>query len=180
MMRIDGPWRITVVGKDADFEQRAVVRTAYGTHVLAGRVGEFLDVREDSWELILEHHYPGLSWRPDFRVVPGPVSSHGGRLSRVVQAKDVLWPQHPHDTSVRNFVIRLEALGAEAPRRSPQAAPVPSATRTARTSSAPDLALMPTPDSRSTPRTATGPAEHLGEARRSSTTGSWSQHSAAG
>ncbi|MER8184871.1 hypothetical protein [Kitasatospora sp. NPDC094015] len=170
MLRFDGPWRITVVGKDADFEQRAVVRTPYGSQVVAGRVGEFLDVREDSWELVLEHLYPGLGWRPDVKVVPGPLSSHGGRRSRVVHAKDVRWPQHPHDTSVRNFVVRLEALGTEAPRRAPQDAPVTAAAPTTRTSSDPDLGPIPAPTRRSTETRGTETGRSTGT---TGTAGSW-------
>ncbi|AUY48090.1 hypothetical protein [Streptomyces sp. CB01881] len=111
MLRMDGPWRITVIGKDAAFEQRAVVRASYGTSILAGRVGESLDVREDDeWELELEHSWDGRWW-PNVRVLPGPVQSLGsGARTRVIRSKDADWtgghPEHP------NFVLRLVSLEA--------------------------------------------------------------------
>ncbi|MGW2255902.1 hypothetical protein ACWCXH_38030 [Kitasatospora sp. NPDC001660] len=112
-MFVDGPWRITVVGKDADFDQRAVVRTPYGTLVLAGLVGESLVVNADTWELSLEHLWPGRGWRPDVQVVPGPVTTTAGRRSREVRATDCHWPGHPRPGVPRNLVLRLDALGSE-------------------------------------------------------------------
>lgn len=76
-MFVDGAWRITVVGKDADFDQRAVVRTPYGTLVLAGVVGESLVVNADTWQLCLEYLWPGRGWRPDAEVTPGARYHHG-------------------------------------------------------------------------------------------------------
>ncbi|MFF2046149.1 hypothetical protein ACFVVX_37570 [Kitasatospora sp. NPDC058170] len=110
MLRMNGPWRITVIGKDAVFDQRAVVRASYGTTVLAGRVGEFLDVREDEWELELEHSWNGR-WCPNIRVRLGPVESLGsGERTQVIRSKDADWtgghPEHP------NFVLRLYSLAA--------------------------------------------------------------------
>ncbi|MBP0451619.1 hypothetical protein J5Y04_19005 [Kitasatospora sp. RG8] len=110
MLRMDGPWRITVIGKDAAFEQRAVVRASYGTSILAGRVGESLEVREDEWELELEHSWDGRWW-PNVRVLPGPVQSLGsGARARVIRSKDADWtgghPEHP------NFVLQLVSLAA--------------------------------------------------------------------
>ncbi|MET8630918.1 hypothetical protein ABZW30_45790 [Kitasatospora sp. NPDC004669] len=113
-MLVDGAWRITVVGKDADFDQRAVVRTPYGTLVLAGVVGECLVVNADTWELRLEHLWPGRGWRPDAEVVPGPVTTVGGRRIREVRATDCHWPGHPRSGVPRNLVLRLDALGPEA------------------------------------------------------------------
>lgn len=114
MLRMDGPWRITVIGKDAAFDQRAVIRASYGTSVLSGRVGEFLDVREDEWELELEHSWDGRWW-PNVRVRPGPVQSLGsGARTREIRSKDADWtgghPDHP------NFVLRLDSLETTAPR----------------------------------------------------------------
>ncbi|MFJ6135643.1 hypothetical protein [Kitasatospora sp. NPDC092286] len=108
MLRMNGPWRVTVIGKDADYDQRVVIRSPYGTNVLAGRVGAWFDVRDDEWTLALEHSW-GAGWRPNVRVIPGPVSAgEGGLRSRIVRSKDVDWPGG--DPTERNFVLRLDAL----------------------------------------------------------------------
>ncbi|MFG2905167.1 hypothetical protein ACGF13_08915 [Kitasatospora sp. NPDC048286] len=138
-MFVDGSWRITVAGKDADFDQRAVVVAPYGTLVLPGRVGESLVVDADTWELRLEHLWPGGGWRPDVQVVPGPVTVTGGLRSREVRARDCHWPGVPADDLPRNLVLRLDALGAEAPapRRERAGAIGPASTPLVRTSSDP-------------------------------------------
>ncbi|MFG2844472.1 hypothetical protein ACGF12_15065 [Kitasatospora sp. NPDC048296] len=111
-MFVDGSWRITVSGKDADFDQRAVVVTPYGTLVLPGRVGESLVVDADTWELRLEHRRPGGGWQPDAQVVSGPVITIGGRRSREVRARDCHWPGIPGDDLPCNLVLRLDGLDA--------------------------------------------------------------------
>ncbi|MEV7028090.1 hypothetical protein AB0O00_38970, partial [Kitasatospora sp. NPDC093558] len=121
-MFVDGAWRITVVGKDADFDQRAVVRTPYGTLVLVGRVWESLAVDADTWEMRLEHLWPGRGWRPDAEVVPGPVTTTAGRRTRQVRATDCHWPDHPRPSVPRNLVLRLDALDADEP-QAPAARP---------------------------------------------------------
>ncbi|MFJ9951199.1 hypothetical protein ACIQTO_25355, partial [Kitasatospora sp. NPDC091207] len=138
MLRMDGAWRITVIGKDAAFDQRVVVRTPYGAAVLPGRVGASLEVPAQEWELHLEHHAPGLGWRPNVRVLPGPLQeSDGGLRTRVVRSKDVDWAGG--DPTERNFTLRLVCLEAGAPREQPVQAPIPAATPVARTSSDPYL-----------------------------------------
>ncbi|MFF1908161.1 hypothetical protein [Kitasatospora sp. NPDC058218] len=135
---MDGAWRITVIGKDAAFDQRVVVRTPYGAAVLPGRVGASLDVPAQEWELHLEHHAPGLGWRPNVRVLPGPLQeSDGGLRTRVVRSKDVDWADG--DPAERNFTLRLVCLEAGAPQEEPVQAPIPAATPVARTSSDPHL-----------------------------------------
>ncbi|MFD9597784.1 hypothetical protein ACFWA9_34215 [Kitasatospora sp. NPDC059973] len=136
MLRMDGAWRITVIGKDAAFDQRAVVRTPYGAVVLPGRVGASLEVPAQEWELHLEHHAPGLGWRPNVRVLPGPwQASDGGLRSRVVRSKDVDWVDG--DPTERNFTLRLVCLDAAAPLEEPALAPIPAATPVVRTSADP-------------------------------------------
>ncbi|MFB7905928.1 hypothetical protein ACFC1T_05835 [Kitasatospora sp. NPDC056076] len=150
-MFVDGAWRITVVGKDADFEQRAVVRTPYGVLVLAGAVGESLVVDADTWELRLEHLWPGRGWRPDVEVVPGPVTGTGGRRSREVRATDCYWPGQPRPVLPHNLVLRLDAFGAEEPVARPvrtvREAITPAGTPLIRTSSGPQVEAV---DSKST------------------------------
>ncbi|MFJ4091179.1 hypothetical protein ACIPYS_06305 [Kitasatospora sp. NPDC089913] len=113
MLRMNGPLRITVLDKDAYYEQRAVVRTPYGTIVLEGRAGASLDVRAEEWELELQHCVPGVGWRPNVRVLPYPWQTSGGLRSRIVRSKDCDWPQG--DPTERNFVLRLSATVAERP-----------------------------------------------------------------
>ncbi|MFF2658641.1 hypothetical protein ACFVUH_14865 [Kitasatospora sp. NPDC058032] len=115
---MNGPLQITVLDKDAYYEQRAVVRTPYGTFVLEGRIGASLDVRADEWELELQHCVPGVGWRPNVRVLPFPwQTSSGGVRSRIVRSKDCDWPNG--DPTERNFVLRLSATVAERPVRAP-------------------------------------------------------------
>ncbi|WP_344332930.1 hypothetical protein, partial [Kitasatospora putterlickiae] len=114
MLRMNGPLRITVLDKDAYYEQRAVARTPYGTFVLEGRIGASLDVLADEWELELQHCAPGVGWRPNIRVVPYPwQTSAGGLRSRIVRSKDCDWPNG--DPTERNFILRLSATVAERP-----------------------------------------------------------------
>ncbi|MFE2725397.1 hypothetical protein [Kitasatospora sp. NPDC059327] len=158
MLRMDGAWRITVIGKDAAFDQRVVVRTPYGAAVLPGRVGASLDVPAQEWELHLEHHAPGLGWRPNVRVLPGPLQeSDGGLRTRVVRSKDVDWAGG--DPTERNFTLRLVRLEAAAPQERPVQAPIPAATPVARTSS------DPYPDTRAL----------AGTDRRGYRTGGWTE-----
>ncbi|MFE7559389.1 hypothetical protein [Kitasatospora sp. NPDC057500] len=118
MLRMNGPLRITVLDKDAYYEQRAVARTPYGTLVLEGRIGASLDVRADDWELELQHCAPGVGWRPNIRVLPYPwQTSPGGLRSRIVRSKDCDWPGG--DPTERNFVLRLSATVADRPSGAP-------------------------------------------------------------
>ncbi|MFJ8475111.1 hypothetical protein [Kitasatospora sp. NPDC094011] len=148
-MIVDGAWRLTVVGKDADFEQRAVVRTPYGVLVLAGVVGESLVVDADTWELRLEHLWPGGGWRPDVDVVPGPVTVEGGRRTREIRARDCRWPGRPASDVLHNLVLRLDALGVAAPERSALGSSVgaeaigPASTPSVRTSGGPGTVTAP-------------------------------------
>ncbi|MFJ6621348.1 hypothetical protein ACIQOW_27720 [Kitasatospora sp. NPDC091335] len=112
MLRFHGAWRITVVGRSADFDQRVVVRGAYGLRVLPGRVGAAIDVDEESWTLSLEHHLWGRSWQPNLRTTPGPVTEHDGLRSQLLTSNDCHWPGKPLDYV--NFVLRLDQAVAPA------------------------------------------------------------------
>ncbi|GAB7188827.1 hypothetical protein ATKI12_8942 [Kitasatospora sp. Ki12] len=113
MLRYHGAWRITVVGRSADFDQRAVVRGPYGSRVLAGRVGAALEIDEESWTLSLEHHLWGRSWQPNLRTTPGPVTERDGIRSQLLTSNDCHWPGKPLDYV--NFVLRLDQALAPAP-----------------------------------------------------------------
>ncbi|WP_030242685.1 hypothetical protein [Streptomyces sp. NRRL S-350] len=112
MLRFHGAWRITVVGRSADFDQRAVVRGPYGSRVLPGRVGAVLEVDEESWTLSLEHHLWGRSWQPNLRTTPGPVTERDGVRSQLLTSNDCHWPGKPLDYV--NFVLRLDQVLAPA------------------------------------------------------------------
>ncbi|MFJ7907359.1 hypothetical protein [Kitasatospora sp. NPDC096204] len=122
MLRFHGAWRITVVGRSADFDQRAVVRGAHGLRVLPGRVGATIQMDEDSWTLSLEHHLRGRGWQPNLRTTPGPVTEHGGLRSQLLTSNDRHWPGKPLDYV--NFVLRLDQGAARAALRSSPLSPL--------------------------------------------------------
>lgn len=98
MLSFHGAWRITVVSKSADFDQRVVVRTDYGDRVLPGRPGATLEVDLECWRLSLEHLLWGRSWQPNLRTVPGPVTEQNGLRSRLLTSNDCQWPGKPWTT----------------------------------------------------------------------------------
>ncbi|MBV6702929.1 hypothetical protein KV557_38520 [Kitasatospora aureofaciens] len=131
VLRFHGAWRITVVDKSADFEQRAVVRGLFGTRVIPGRPGATLAVDEESWTLSLEHLPWGRSWQPNVRTTPGPVSERDGVRSHLLTSSDCHFPGKSPDYV--NFAVRLDQILAPAPvRTTPH---LPAATQTIRTSS---------------------------------------------
>ncbi|MFE3874125.1 hypothetical protein ACFXPX_06950 [Kitasatospora sp. NPDC059146] len=106
MLRFQGAWRITVVGCNADFAQRAVVRGPYGTRVLPGRPGAVLEVDGEHWTLTLEHRPRGRDWQPNLRTTPGPLTERDGVRSRLLTSNDRHWPGKPRDYV--NVVLRLD------------------------------------------------------------------------
>ncbi|MFD7904093.1 hypothetical protein ACFV4F_14065 [Kitasatospora sp. NPDC059722] len=106
MLTFHGAWRITVLTRDADFEQRAVVRGPHGTRVIPGRPGATLEVDEDTWTLALEHLAWGRTWEPNVRTTPGPLTDHAGLRGRLLTSSDRHFPGKPLDYA--NFVLRLE------------------------------------------------------------------------
>ncbi|MFE6050522.1 hypothetical protein ACFQ6N_07205 [Kitasatospora sp. NPDC056446] len=137
MLRFHGAWRITVVGRSADFDQRAVVRGAYGLRMLPGRVGATLEMDEESWTLSLEHHLWGRSWQPNLRTTPGPLTERDGVRSQLLTSNDCHWPGKPMDYV--NFVLRLDQAVAPAPApvraARPAGAPIAAPVQSVRTSS---------------------------------------------
>ncbi|MEV7599017.1 hypothetical protein AB0O91_16695 [Kitasatospora sp. NPDC089797] len=128
MLRFHGAWRITVVGRYADFDPRAVVRGPHRTRILPGRPGAVLEVDEESWTLTLEHRPRGRTWRPNLRTTPGPLTERDGVRSRLLTSNDCHWPGKP--PAYVNFVLRLEqavdpGTPAAAPAAGPAAAPLP-------------------------------------------------------
>ncbi|MGC0314326.1 hypothetical protein [Kitasatospora acidiphila] len=153
MLSFHGAWRITVVSKSADFDQRVVVRTDYGDRVLPGRPGATLEVDLESWRLSVEHLLWGRSWQPNLRTVPGPVTEQDGLRSRLLTSNDCQWPGKPLDHP--NLVVRLDQVVAA--KSAPAAAPLPAATRSIRTSSTADYSTGLAPR-RSTPAADRQPA----------------------
>ncbi|WP_327066528.1 hypothetical protein [Kitasatospora sp. NBC_01302] len=134
MLRFEGAWRITVLSKNADFEQRAVVRGKYGAKVLPGVAGASIEVDMESWGLALEHLLWGRNWEQNLRTIPGPVTEQGGVRSQVLTSNDCHWPGKAMDYP--NFVVRLDQVVAEKVERraAPGVAPVTAATQHVRTS----------------------------------------------
>lgn len=128
-MRVHGNWRITVISKAADFDQRAVVRVKQELTVIPGRVGATHTVGAPEWELSLQHN-SGEGWRPNVRVLDEPGTHSHGWASRLLRSKDLDWPG---DTAEQNFVLRLDRLDGE-----PVAPPVPAVTHSTRTTSSSD------------------------------------------
>ncbi|MFC7924320.1 hypothetical protein [Streptomyces cinereoruber] len=110
----EGPCRITVIGLDADWPQRAVVAVsgARGARIeIPGEVGVVRHVDAPSWHLEVEHLYEGR-WRPNVRAVRSRWETVGGVRTQTVTSKDVDWPGgNRHE---RNLVLRLERVGEEA------------------------------------------------------------------
>ncbi|MEE1781762.1 hypothetical protein PUR71_02270 [Streptomyces sp. SP17BM10] len=137
MLTFHGAWRITVLTRDADFEQRAVVRGPHGTRVVPGRPGATLEVDEDTWTLALEHLAWGRTWEPNQRTTTGPLTDHAGLRSRLLTSSDRHFPGKPLDYP--NLVLRLDqpttALRALRPVGAPMTPAAPTAPRAIRTTS---------------------------------------------
>ncbi|MFF0205175.1 hypothetical protein [Streptomyces sp. NPDC005017] len=127
----EGPCRITVIGLDADWPQRAVITVsgARGARIeVPGEVGTVRHVDAPSWHLEVEHLYEGR-WRPNVRAVRSRWETVGGVRTQTVTSKDVDWPGgNQHE---RNLVLRLERVGEEAerPRETVREAPARAVTQ---------------------------------------------------
>ena len=127
----EGPCRITVIGLDADWPQRAVVTVsgARGARIeIPGEVGTVRHVDAPSWHLDVEHLYEGR-WRPNVRAVRTRWETVDGVRTQTITSKDVDWPGRVRQE--RNLVLRLERIGEEAerPREAVREAPARSVTR---------------------------------------------------
>ncbi|MER8041252.1 hypothetical protein [Streptomyces sp. NPDC094032] len=114
----EGPCRITVIGVDADWPQRAVVtvRGPGGARIVVpGTVGAVAYVDAPSWDLALEHEYEGM-WRPNVRAVTSRWTEVGGVPTQTVRSKDA---DQPRDRRERNLVLRLERTAAPADHHRP-------------------------------------------------------------
>jgi hypothetical protein len=115
----EGPCRITVIGIDSDFPQRATVKVEYGgTIEIPGRVGVTVTVETD-FRLTLEHHRDGR-WSTNVRDLHSRWQDNGGVRSQVVRSKDVDWPW---DTLERNIVVQVDRIETTSPAPAPRSAP---------------------------------------------------------
>jgi hypothetical protein len=127
----EGPCRITVIGLDADWPQRAVVTVsgARGARIeIPGEVGTVRHVDAPSWHLEVEHLHEG-QWRPNVRAVRSRWETVDGVRTQTITSKDVDWPGgNRHE---RNLVLRLEWAGeaAERPRETFRQAPARAVTQ---------------------------------------------------
>ncbi|MFF5925355.1 hypothetical protein [Streptomyces hydrogenans] len=127
----EGPCRITVIGLDADWPQRAVVTVsgARGARIeIPGEVGTVRHVDAPGWHLEVEHLYEGR-WRPNVRAVRTRWETVDGVRTQTITSKDVDWPGRVRQE--RNLVLRLERIGEEAerPREAGREAPARAVTR---------------------------------------------------
>ncbi|MGW2015263.1 hypothetical protein [Streptomyces sp. NPDC001927] len=118
-----GPSRITVIGVDADWPQRAVILPAGGGRriVIPGVVGESVDIGPAGCRMNLEHQYQG-SWRPNVRTLRGRWERQGGTDVQVIRSKDHDWS---HDRVENDLVLRIERL-VQAPDTAAATAQAPS------------------------------------------------------
>ncbi|MFI8828936.1 hypothetical protein [Streptomyces sp. NPDC053431] len=143
----EGPCRITVIGVDADWPQRAVVTVsgARGARIeIPGEVGAVRHVDAPSWHLEVEHLYEGR-WRPNIRAVRSRWETVGGVRTQTVTSKDVDWPGgNRHE---RNLVLRLERIGegAERGRETVREAPARAVTQSTADTPARRTAAGPAP-----------------------------------
>ncbi|MFB7935581.1 hypothetical protein [Streptomyces sp. NPDC056049] len=154
----EGPCRITVIGLDADWPQRAVVTVsgARGARIeIPGEVGTVRHVDAPSWHLEVEHLYEGR-WRPNVRAVRTRWETVDGVRTQTITSKDVDWPGRVRQE--RNLVLRLERLGEadEQPREAGREAPTRSATQS--TASTPARRTVAEPNSVRTGSVSGGPA----------------------
>lgn len=171
MLRYQGPWRITVVSKNASFDQRVVVRGPYGAKVLPGVDGASMDVDMDSWGLSLEHNFYGRNWQNNLRTIPGPFTEQDGVRSQVLTSNDCHWPGKA--MNYPNFVVRLDQVVAGKVGRGEAPAPVSTATQSLRTAAEPgnevvaqrvgrgEVSSAPLPAATQSVRTATEPEKEV-------------------
>ncbi|MEY9944417.1 hypothetical protein [Kitasatospora sp. GAS1066B] len=117
-----GAWRVTVVKKAADWDNRVLVRVRGREIVIPGRAGAGQLIDAPAWEIELQHNY-GAGWRENVRTVPRAGGrNNNGLTSELLYSKDHDWPG---DTVEENIVIRLDQVGN--PYEEEQRAPATSA-----------------------------------------------------
>jgi hypothetical protein len=108
MISYGGRWRISVIGKNASWEQRVVITGASsGSGILPGVVGSMHEVDGESWSLTIEHN-DGSGWTQNEGVLPDAMQENGTQMSQVVRSKDhyTSGDQDPND-----LVIRVDKVG---------------------------------------------------------------------
>lgn len=143
MLRFNGSWRITIVSKAADFDQRVVVRGPHGTWTVPGQPGAWLQVDADSWSLSTEHNYPGRGWQPNVRTTSRSDAESNGARSQILTSTDISYAGK--DANYPNLVVRLDRSSAGQLTEAFKRTRTPSSSRRTRAGSVPS-------DSRSRPR----------------------------
>lgn len=101
-----GRWRVTVVSKEAGFEQRVLIAGAsVGDGPHAGVAGETFDVDGDVWTLRIQHD-DGTGFE-DSRHRPGPLVDTGAQLSQIVESEDLPGP----GGDFNDLVVRVDKVG---------------------------------------------------------------------
>ena len=105
-----GDWRIVVLSRDSEFDQRVVVDGARGSPLILGStLGGTLDVigvGQTPWRLRIEHdpRHVAPSW-----LRAGPKTISGSRITQVVESEETTTAASDRDFN--DLVIRLEKLG---------------------------------------------------------------------
>jgi len=108
MVNYRGRWRITVTGKDSDWDQRVLVTGASsGAGSLPGVVGSTRVVDGESWSLTIQHD-DGSGWKENEGIVPGPLLEIGAEMRQTIRSKDHFGPG---DTDPNDLVLQVEKVG---------------------------------------------------------------------
>jgi hypothetical protein len=108
MVTYQGKWRISVIGKDSDWDQRVVVTGASsGSGVIGGVVGATRTVDGKEWNLTIEHN-DGTGWSANEGVLPDPMQEIGANMRQVVRSKDHYFPG---DADPNDLVIQVDKVG---------------------------------------------------------------------
>jgi hypothetical protein len=104
----NGRWRITVIGKQSDWDQRVVIAgAASGSGVIAGVVGASGEVEGDNWTLTIEHD-DGSGWQENEGLLPDPMLEIGAEMSQTIRSKD---HYTAGDAEPNDLVIRVDKIG---------------------------------------------------------------------
>lgn len=109
MQTYRGRWRVSVIGKDSEWDQRVIVAGASaGNGTAAGVVGNSWIVDGAPWTLSVEHNDGTHGWQPNAAVLADPLIENGARLSQVIRSKDAF---SGTDTDPNDLVLRVDKIG---------------------------------------------------------------------
>jgi hypothetical protein len=103
-----GRWRVTVVGKNSDWDQRVVISgAASGGGTIPGVVGTSQEVDGEEWTLTVEHD-AGSGWTANDSVVPDGLQEIGADMRQIVRTKDAA---RPGDTVPDDLIVQVDKVG---------------------------------------------------------------------